>query len=218
MEQSFWLEKWKIHDTKFDQGQPNPHLIQYLSSLNLKNNARVFVPLCGKSIDMLWLKNKGFQIVGVELSSIACESFFNVHQIPFKKLETNRLIQYDAENITLYATDFFDISNKEIGHIDAIYDRAALIALPERLRKNYTNHLRNIINENTKILLISSTYNQNEMAGPPFSVSEHEVLSLFKHFGEVKKLYDQEAKLIPEHLKEKGLTQASEQVYFITFN
>mgnify|MGYP000400918887 CR=1 FL=1 len=64
MKADFWHDKWNNNEIGFDQDQPNPLLVEHWQALNLEANARVFVPLCGKSIDMVWLLHQGHQGVG----------------------------------------------------------------------------------------------------------------------------------------------------------
>ena len=214
MQKEFWQQRWKSNQIGFNQLQPNPLLELYFPRLNLKPNSRIFVPLCGKSIDMLWLANQHHEIIGVELSPIACEAFFNSSQVSPHIIQTDKFTVYQHSNITLISGDFFDLNKKILGQVDAVYDRAALIALPEDLRRRYASFLISLLKPKTPMLLISNSYHQNEMEGPPFSVSEQEIHALYgEHYG-IAKLHDESASMIPEHLKAKGLTSASEQVYY----
>lgn len=216
MDNTYWLNKWKKSDTKFDQDVPNQYLVRYLENLNLPSGSRIFVPLCGKSIDMFWLLHQGFKVVGIELSPIACEGFFKQYGLAYKQTKINKLVKYEGEKIILYAGDYFALNKDELGTINAIYDRASLIALPEQLRGPYVELLFKLIEPNTQILLLAISYDQNEMQGPPFSVNEAEVKKLFNKHACIEKLVDIKNSEIPQHLAAKGLTKASEQIYHIT--
>ena len=217
MDKQFWLKKWEVTEIGFNQPKPHALLVQYFNGLNLAPNARVFVPLCGKSIDMLWLAKQGCQVVGIELSDIACEAFFTEHQLPYKMNKVDELIIYESPDITLICGDYFKLTQAILGHVDAIYDRAALIALPDDLRKRYVAHLFELISLKTKIFLISLIYHQSDMEGPPFVVSEKEVNDLYGKNSNIKKICSEEIKKIAPHLKAKGLKKAFEEAYYMGF-
>ena len=216
MEKEFWHQRWESNEIGFNQVQPNELLTQYFSMLNLKKGSRVFVPLCGKSIDMLWLANQGYDIVGVELSSIACDAFFKENKISVEVRQVGKFTVYQSERITLLAGDIFDLNKQLLGKIDAVFDRAALIALPAELRQHYAALTLSLLEPGTPIFLISGTYNQNEMLGPPFSVDENEVMALYGDHFNVKQIHNQLAESISPHLREKGLTKASVEAYYLT--
>jgi thiopurine S-methyltransferase len=215
MNKEFWHQKWQSNEIAFNQHEANPLLVKYFPALNLKPGNRIFVPLCGKSVDMLWLVNQGYEVVGVELSSIACTDFFNEQALSFSITDSKVFTVFKSDKITLLSGDFFNLNKSMINHVDAIYDRAALIALPEELRKSYADFLIHIIKPGIPMLLISNTYNQKEMVGPPFSVGEQEVNALYGSHFTIQRLYHQITETIPAHLRAKGLTEASEEVYHL---
>lgn len=213
---NFWNQKWQANDIAFNQEQPNEFLQRFLSTLNLKLGDRIFVPLCGKSIDMFWLLQQGYKITGVELSSLACKAFYEEHNIPYHDKTVDSFTLFCNEQINLLAGNFFDLEASLLDNTQATFDRAALIALPSELRKQYAAKLISLLKPNTTMLLISTTYNQEEMAGPPFSVNEQEIMQLYANYFHIEKLLDRMAASVPPHLQAKGLTAASEQVYLLT--
>ncbi|GGI78389.1 thiopurine S-methyltransferase [Legionella impletisoli] len=213
MDKQYWQQRWQCNEIGFNQSQPNPLMQRYFPKLNLKPGDRVFVPLCGKSIDMIWLAGQGYKVIGVELSEQACKAFFNDNKIRFKVSERNDFVVYMSDEITLFAGDFFNFNKNLLGKVEAVYDRAALIALPRELRKLYSEQLDKLLAPDTEILLITTSYDQKEMQGPPFSVNEIEVNELFKTNFDMTQIYNKVVKDIPEHLKIKGLKHAIEQVY-----
>jgi thiopurine S-methyltransferase len=215
MNQEFWHELWEHNEIGFNQQQPNSFLKQYFNQLRLKKADKFFVPLCGKSIDMIWLVEQGYKVTGIELSLIACESFFNDNHISYNVIQDGEFAIFQSENITLLCGDFFKLSRERLGQIEAVYDRAALIALPQDLRKLYVNHLMQLIEPVTLIFLITMQYNQTEMKGPPFSVSQEEIGLLYEGCN-IQQLAEKEIQIIPEHLKERGLKSMTEQLY-VTF-
>ncbi len=211
----YWHSKWETNDTKWDQQEPNPLLVEYLNHLDLKPGARIFVPLSGKSIDMLWLAKQGYQVVGVELSLKACELFFKDHNIAYEKSKEGNFDVLNSEKISLLAGDFFDLTQNQLGKVDAVYDRAALIALSYEKQSAYAKHLQQLIKPHTPIMLITFSYNPQEMQGPPYAVSEKDVTTLFGSHISSTVLSNKAVMNIPAHLQAKGLTQVNELVFVL---
>lgn len=177
MDTSFWHQRWEKNEIGFHESAPNPLLVKYFSGLSLAKGSRVFLPLCGKTLDIPWLLSNGYRVAGAELSKIAIEQLFS--QLGVKpEISAGELDRYSAENIDIFVGDIFHLSGAMLGPIDAIYDRAALVALPEAMRNRYTRHLMTITNKAPQ-LLISYEYDQRLAAGPPFSVSQEEVNKLY---------------------------------------
>lgn len=209
----YWHQKWEFNDIGFNQSKPNPLMTKYFEVLDLKQDSRIFVPLCGKSIDMLWLVEQGYYVIGVELSAIACAAFFEEHQIPVTIIRSKYFTHYQSDKITLLAGDFFNLDSIILGDIDAVFDRAALVALSPPLRRRYVNFLMHLCQPQTSIFLISFSYEQDAIQGPPFSVDKNEVTAIYSADFNIKLLFDGPVKRISPHLQVKGLASASEQVY-----
>jgi len=174
MEASFWHEKWEINQIGFHMDKPNPLLINHIDRLQLSSHSRIFLPLCGKTLDIAYLIQQGFHVIGSELSEIAIDALFSDLQLNPKISKIGSQTLYQAENIDIYVGDFFDLTKKDLGVIDATYDRAALIALPPKTRELYSKHLIKITN-NAPQLVICLEYDQSIMSGPPHSVSAEEL-------------------------------------------
>ena len=174
MEAYFWLEKWKENNIAFHQSEANPILIKYFKELSLVKGSRVFLPLCGKTLDIHWLLANGYRVAGAELSKIAIEQLFTELGIEAIISKVGEVEQYSAKNIDIFVGDIFNLSGKMLGLVEAIYDRAALVALPEVMRDRYTAHLTDITGKASQ-LLICYEYDQNLMDGPPFSISNEEI-------------------------------------------
>ena len=114
------------------------------------------MPLCGKSLDMIWLAEQGYQVVGVELSSIAVRDFFRENDLQPIKSKTGKFTLWQHDNISILRGDYFNLSSEDLGDIDTVYDRAALTALPEDIRKRYVAHLSQIISSNTRVFLLTT--------------------------------------------------------------
>ena len=179
MEIDFWKQRWQENQIGFHLDQVNPLLEKFCSALKLAPGAQVFVPMCGKSVDMLWLANAGYGVTGVECSELAIQSFFTEHKLPCTRSIDHALQSYQSKNIDLLHGDFFDLQTDILSCVAAVYDRAALIALPPDMRKNYVEKLFDVLPPTASLLLITLAYDQALMSGPPFSVTESEVQALY---------------------------------------
>jgi len=174
MEASFWHQKWERGEIAFHQSQANPLLAAHFNELNLIKGSRVFLPLCGKTLDIAWLLARGYRVVGAELSEIAIDELFQSLNLKPQVAKVGALIHYSAKDIDIYVGDIFDLSAPTLGQANAIYDRAALVALPAELRMKYVTHLMSIT-KTAPQLLIAYEYDQSLIDGPPFSISAEEI-------------------------------------------
>ena len=174
-----WLSRWENNNIGWHADEVNLQLIERLSELNLVTGDKVFIPLCGKSNDMIYLLGRGFSVVGVEMSKIAVEQFFLENNLTYKVTKVGKLLLYHGKNIQIYCGDFFRLTIKHLEGVKAVYDRASLIALDEVLREKYVKHLSDIISDGVRILLLTLNYPQHQRIGPPFAVSKSEVDSLY---------------------------------------
>jgi thiopurine S-methyltransferase len=179
MDTDFWLKRWQNNEIGFHQSETNPLLVAFFKDLRLDRDDRVFVPLCGKTLDIFWLLSRGYRVTGVELSELAIVQLFEELGVAPQVSDAGKHKLYSATNIDVFVGDFFELSADVLGPADAIYDRAALVALPEDMRKRYTKHLT-AITDNAPQFLITFEYDQSQMDGPPFSVSDEEVKRLYE--------------------------------------
>ncbi|MGE0371116.1 MAG: thiopurine S-methyltransferase [Gammaproteobacteria bacterium] len=174
MDAGFWHRKWETNEIGFHVGEANPHLVGYFSALTLEKGDRVFLPLCGKTLDIAWLLASGYRVVGAELSGIAIEQLFAGLGVEPEISDAGEWSRYSAEGIDIFVGDIFRLTARALGPVDAVYDRAALVALPGEIRGRYAAHLAEIT-AGAPQLLICYEYDQALAAGPPFSVSSEEV-------------------------------------------
>ena len=174
MEASFWLQTWEENSIAFHKSEANPLLVKHFEALSLAEGSRLFLPLCGKTLDITWLLSRGYRVAGAELSEIAIAQLFARLEIDPKISTVGNVDHYRAENIDIFGGDIFDLSSEILGSVDAIYDRAALVALPREMRDRYTAHITKITHSAPQ-LLICFEYDQSQMSGPPFSISDEEV-------------------------------------------
>lgn len=178
MDKNFWITAWEEGRTGFHQKNFHPKLVQYFPRLASLKDQRVLVPLCGKTHDMLFLFKQGLKVQGVELFEPAVAEFFQENNLPDPIIEKNDVFtDYQLNDITISVGDFFALSEKE--PYDFVYDRAALVALPESMRKDYAKKISRLMKPQGKILLITYDYIPEEMTAPPFSVPDSEIQKLY---------------------------------------
>ena len=183
-----WIQRWQEGKIGWHRAQVNSKLVEFITCLKLKQGDTVFVPLCGKSYDMVYLLEQGFKVIGVELSSLAIEQFFDENNLVFTISQTDQFTLYQGENITLYCGDYFALDKSVLKSVSAVYDRAALVALAVDLRAKYAQHLYSIISNDCRVLLLTLNYPQSQISGPPYAVDEDEVVSLFSKGFECQQL------------------------------
>lgn len=209
MKHDFWHQKWEKNEIGFHLPEANPLLLKHFSSLNLKQNARVFLPLCGKTLDIAWLLAQGYRVAGAELSALAIDDLFNSLQLTPNIKNIGEITHYSAANIDMFVGDIFKVTPAMLGKVDAVYDRAALVALPDVMRKQYSVHLIALSN-NAPQFLICFAYDQTVHAGPPFSIDANEVS---QHYQSTYDLTLLVSELMPTGLK--GQHPCTEQVWWL---
>ena len=205
MEADFWRERWAEQNIAFHEGEANALFVKHFDRLQTKEGARIFVPLCGKTRDIHWLLEQGRAVVGIELSQIAIDDLFAELGVEPVIETVGELKRYSAPNLEVYVGDFFALSHAQLGAVDAIYDRAALVALPEPMRAAYARRLAELTDIAPQ-LLISLEYDQSLMDGPPFSVVGEMVRELYK---EQYELIELEAKPIEGGLRGTPTTEVA---------
>ncbi|WP_314886374.1 thiopurine S-methyltransferase [Psychrobacter immobilis] len=171
MNAEFWHSRWQEKRIGFNQSAVNPLLRRYFKQLNVPAGSRIFVPLCGKSIDMAWLAAQGYDVVGVELVETAVQEFFTEQNISptVHQHADNSAIKYyqgqlSGQTITLWVADIFALSSEDIGSVNAVYDKAALIALPADMRVQYSAQMYQL-SANAPQFIITLTYDQSKKSG-----------------------------------------------------
>jgi thiopurine S-methyltransferase len=211
----FWHERWERGEIGFHQKDFNAHMQNHMGLLRLDNRANVLVPLCGKSRDMLWLASQGFRVTGVEINARAVDAFFAENALEFEAESCADGQRFLSEQIEIWCADFFQLDAASLPKIDAVYDRASLVALPRRMRKVYANRLGALISPGTPMLLVTLDYPPLEMNGPPFPVSSFEVFDLFEGNFQIEEVLTEDCLEREQRFKEKGVTQMSECVHVL---
>jgi thiopurine S-methyltransferase len=218
MEKNFWHERWQRQEIGFHQNEINTYLIRHWQALHPARGAQVFVPLCGKSRDMLWLREQGHPVLGVELSAIAVQAFFTENGCQPSRASCGNLERYEADGIRILCGDFFDLTKDDLKDVGAVYDRASLVALPPEMRARYVRHLLDILPPTTQMLLLTFDYQQPEMSGPPFAVSVGEVEALYRGRAKISLLAQLDALDSNPRFRERGLSRLQENVFLLNLN
>jgi thiopurine S-methyltransferase len=213
MDQNFWHSRWQANEIGFHQAEVNPQLQRYWREIQALAGGRVFVPLCGKSHDMLWLAAQGHRVLGVEISPIAVRDFFKENDLAAVTRPGADFQEHHSDEITLLQGDFFALSPGQLKEVAAVYDRASLIALPPSLRRRYVEQMASILPSGMPILLLTLDYPQAEMDGPPFSVPDAEVRSLFAGGFHIESLGAQDVLARYPQFQARGLSRLQELAY-----
>jgi len=216
MDKNFWHRRWQKNEIGFHMTDPHHFLQQFFPLLQTQPTDSVFVPLCGKSPDLVWLREEGLKVVGIELSRTAIVAFFNENDLPGHWTDEAVLPFCSAEGYKLYCGDFFDLTATEVSGINAYYDRGALVALPPEMRVRYVAHMAALMPPGGRVLLISYSYNQSETKGPPFSVPQQELEILFSESFRVEILSEEDVLRSHQGLAARGVTKLMEYAVLLT--
>ena len=216
MQQEFWHERWQLNQIGFHSQEINCHLQGNWPTLNIAAGSRVFVPLCGKSNDMLWLLAQGYEVIGVELSPLAVQAFFAENSLSAMTRQQGKFSVSETDDLQIYCGDFFDLTSNDLAGVSAVYDRASLVALPPEMRAAYALHMQHLLKPGTKMLLVAFDYPQQEMQGPPFSVQISEVQAIYRSWCDVGLLYTEDILDREPQFRDKGVSRMHEQVYAMT--
>jgi len=214
MEPEFWLERWQDNRIGFHQAQTNRFLQRYQDRLG--GTGPIFVPLCGKSRDMVWLQERGREVVGIELSALAVESFFAEAGLAVTGLACEPFYEYRASGFRLLVGDFFALTRAVLGSVGAVYDRAALIAMPPSFRARYAAHMASLLDPGTPLLLVAPFSLKDRNTGPPFAVSAEEIEDIYgAHFAIERLECERETVDQSPQLADQGLLWREEAVYLL---
>jgi thiopurine S-methyltransferase len=216
MELDFWHTRWNQNEIGFHQAEINFHLQEYWPPLGLTPGTDVFVPLCGKSQDMWWLCQQGYNVFGIEISPIAVQAFFAEHDLHPSAHQRDNGILWVQDNLRILCGDIFDLQPSDLAQTAAIYDRASLIALPPDLRQRYVEQLDAILPRSIQGLLVTLEYPAGELTGPPFSVPDTEVRALYEPVFSVQCCSEVDVLAENPRFRDKGATALVEKVFHIS--
>ena len=207
---TFWHNRWQTQQIGWHRDAYNDLLTKHWERVGSNKGDQVLVPLCGKSLDMLWFASQGHSVVGLEMVEEAIQAFFEENKLDVSRETIHEQIHHTSEPFTIIESDIFNLK-AGLTQADAWYDRAAMIAIPPTMRETYVEQIRQLTKPNAVGLLITFTYPQEEMEGPPFSLSDNEVKELFSNGFEVELL--EQIDLTDE--KDRGLSQVKSSVFRI---
>ncbi|EGW54917.1 thiopurine S-methyltransferase [Candidatus Endoriftia persephone] len=213
MDAAFWLARWEQQQIGFHQTEINSHLQAFWPQLGLEQGAQVFVPLCGKSRDLLWLRAQGHSVLGVEISHLAVAAFFEENGLTPEVSQQAPFERWECDGITILCGDFFALSAAMLEGCVAVFDRASLVALPAEMRSVYAAHLNALMPQGMETLLVALEYDQSLMDGPPFAVHPEEVEALYGERFAVETLYMIDTIDESPRFRQKGLQHLLERVY-----
>ena len=174
MDHSFWHDRWESGRIGFHESRPNPLLVKHFPALSVPEHGRVFVPLCGKTLDIGWLLSKGCRVAGVDLSELAIRQLFEELGVEPAISDHGALKRFSAPDIDIFVGDVFALTPELLGPVDAVFDRAAFVALPEPMRAKYAPHITHLTGKAPQ-LLITFEYDTSLLDGPPFSIRSEEL-------------------------------------------
>jgi thiopurine S-methyltransferase len=212
----FWLNRWRTAQIGFHQAAVDRHLKAYWPLLELPARSGVFVPLCGKSLDLVWLRSLDHAVIGVELSPVALQSFLMEQGIPARRRVLEGFDSYEADGFKLFCGDYFKLTPALLGRVSAVYDRAALISWIPAARESYVKHLTSLTSPGTQMLLIAVEFPQEQMTGPPFPVTREDIENLYANHYSIEELGRHEILELEPRLKARGLTELREVCYRVT--
>lgn len=215
MEREFWIKRWETGDIGFHRDEVNPALEKFWALVAADSMEAVFVPLCGKSLDMRWLAERGHRVIGVELSEHAVDEFFAGEGLQPDVRQHEGFVIKTAGPYELWCGDLFELPKAALETAGSFYDRASLIALPPAMRARYAKRLAELLPAGTRGLLVTISYDQSEMNGPPFSVSGEEVTELFCGSFGIDELSRKDALSGNPNLVKRGLTTLTENCYLL---
>lgn len=215
MTPDFWIERWKKGEIGFHMGAVHEFLPKHWPHLKVAPGSAVFVPLCGKSHDMVWLAAQGHRVIGIELSPLAVDDFFQEQGLEADTRSTGALVVRSAGPYTIWCGDIFDLPAEATAEVAAVYDRAALVALPPSLQPRYAKKLVEILPASAPILLAGLVYPDGEISGPPFSTPLAQVAALFGGNYAIRLAEVRDGLAQSQNLKARGVSSLEETAYIL---
>ncbi len=213
MQPSFWHDKWASQQIGFHLDEVNTLLIDYWPQLKLAAGSQVFVPLCGKTLDLCYLAEQGLEVIGCELNQSAVEQFFSDNELPVERQSSGEHECYRTEQVSIYQGDLFQLPKEPLEAVSGFYDRAALIAWPPEMRQQYVEHLASLLPPKSIGLLITLDYPQEALNGPPFAVSDAWILQHMSPYFEIECLSTQDVLAENPRFVKKQVPWLTESVY-----
>lgn len=213
MQAEFWQQRWDNNQTGFHLQQTNPNLPRYWPQDVFSDGDTVFVPLCGKSLDLLWFARQGLQVLGVELIEAAVLAFFHENGLSYERKEREGFSEFVSGSIRILCGDFFRLTASDLAGCRGFYDRAALVAWQPQRRPDYVAHLLKILPAGCRGLMLVLDYPQEQMQGPPFAVGKEDMQTLFGRAGKVRLLGSRDILIHEPGFRARGVSRMEEHAY-----
>lgn len=216
MEADFWIERWEKGEIGFHRSEVHDFLPKHWPALGLAKGSAVLVPLCGKSEDMAWLAAHGHRVIGVELSPLAVDAFFREHDLKPDVRSDGAFVVWTAGPFTIWCGDVFAIPEAAAVDVAAVYDRAALVAFPASLQERYAELLARLVPKAAPIMVVSLSYPEGQIPGPPFSTPRAQIDALFGEAFSIEVAEERDGLGESQNLKDRGVTALDEVCYVLT--
>ena len=167
----YWKKRWMDNNIGWHRDKVHNLLVKYVHELTGgRSDLRVFVPLCGKSRDMLWLAEQDHNVVGVEVAKQPIESFFEENDLTFSVEKVKLAAAVDPvdvykcveKKIIIFCCDLFLLSEEDVdGRFDAIWDRGSLSAMQpavDKRGKRYAKKIHSLLAADGKYMLETHLY------------------------------------------------------------
>ncbi|MGA0556913.1 thiopurine S-methyltransferase [Larkinella sp. VNQ87] len=176
MEKQAWAESWEASNNRFHRQDVHPYVLKHLTPFALMEKS-ILVPLCGRSLDLVYFSQFAERVVGVEQAESVILQFFAENQLAYEKVGE----RYISNNLTIFCKDLFALTPEEVGEINLVYDRASLAALPLPLRVGYLQKMEELTSPGTQYFLTTLEY-APEMDSAPYSIAPEEVYGYFPNY------------------------------------
>ncbi len=175
MDPQFWLSRWEEGRTGFHGEAVHEDLVRFEDRFLAGGPHRVLVPLCGSTLDLGWLAERGHEVVGIELSPLAVDAIWaTAGEAPVRDRHGD-FQRSRAGRLTVLQGDVFQATPELLGPFDRVWDRAAIVALDPERRVRYAATVGRLLRPGGLILQNAFSYDQAQMDGPPFSVTAGEL-------------------------------------------
>lgn len=213
MDHTFWLERWQKADIGFHQATAHDLLERHWPSLAVNKGAQIHVPLCGKSLDMVWLAEHGHTIIGTELAAVAVDQFFAERSRTPAAVKSSGFTVKRAGPYEIWCGDHLRLDPEVTRRIGGVFDRAALVAMPQVMQKDYAEKLASLTPTGVPVLLVTLDYDPSEMDGPPFPIAPQRVEELFGHDFRITPLEQRDGLSTSQNLKKRGVSRLNEAAW-----
>lgn len=213
MDHTFWLDRWQKADIGFHQAAAHDFLERHWPYLGVSKGAPVLVPLCGKSLDMVWLSEHGHTVIGTELAGVAVDQFFAERSRTPAAVVRNGFTVKRAGPFEIWCGDHLQLDPEVTRRIGGVFDRAALVAMPRVMQKEYAEKLAGLTPPGVPVLLVTLDYDPSEMDGPPFPISPQRVDELFGQNFRLTLLEKRDGLATSQNLKKRGVSRLDESAW-----